>query len=214
MKVKICGITSLEDALDALEAGADLLGFNFYPQSPRYLSVSACAAITQEIRHRGCAAALVGVFVNPSQAEVERTLADCQLDLAQLSGDEPPALVRDLGKNVFKALRPTSQADLRAALRDYPVRAFPPAVLIDANRPGAYGGTGQSADWELAAEAAGQAPVLLAGGLTPLNVADAIRRVNPWGVDVASGVELAPGRKDGQKMAAFVRAAHSISEER
>lgn len=217
MKVKICGITSLADALSALEAGADLLGFNFYPKSPRCLSFAACAAITLELRRRGCAATLVGVFVNPSREAVERALASCELDLAQLSGDETPELVQALGTQAFKALRPTSLPDLRGALRDYPARRLPPAVLIDANRPGAYGGTGQSADWELAAEAARQVPVLLAGGLTPLNVADAIRRVQPWGVDVASGVESAPGLKDGQKMANFVReahAAHSISEER
>jgi phosphoribosylanthranilate isomerase len=212
MQVKICGITRLADALAALEAGADLLGFNFYSKSPRFLSLAACAAISGELRRRASPALLVGVFVNPSQAEVELALERCGLDLAQLSGDEPAELVRALGGRAFKALRPASAQELDQALLDYPARALPPALLLDANRPGAYGGTGQAADWDLAAEAARRVPVLLAGGLTPLNVAEAIRRVQPWGVDVASGVESAPGRKDGQKMAEFVRAAHNKSQ--
>jgi phosphoribosylanthranilate isomerase len=209
MKVKICGITTLDDALAALDAGADLLGFNFYPKSPRVIGPEACAAITAELRRRNCAASLVGVFVNASQNQVAETLRTCGLDLAQLSGDEPPEWVRALGSQAFKALRPVNAAELALALAALPHRPQPPALLLDANRPGAYGGTGQTADWSLASDLALQVPLLLAGGLTPENVARAIRQVRPWGVDVASGVETAPGRKDPAKMAAFVQAARS-----
>ena len=142
MKVKICGITRLEDALSALDAGADLLGFNFYPPSPRYLSPEACTALTSQLRRRGCSATLVGVFVNPSLNEVLNILRDCDLNLAQLCGDEDPALLEQLGERAFKALRPADETALAAALERYPLRAAPPAVLIDAYRPGAFGGTG------------------------------------------------------------------------
>ncbi len=214
MKVKICGITTLEDALAAVAAGADLLGFNFYPKSPRCLTPAACAHITAELRRQGTPAVLVGVFVNATPQTIELTLEKCALDLAQLSGDETPAQVQVLGEKAFKALRPANAEQLRQALAAYPPRQTPPSVLIDAYRPGDYGGTGQRADWDLAAGLAGQAPVLLAGGLTPENVAEAVRRVNPWGVDVASGVESAPGRKHAGKMAAFVRAAQTARKER
>ena len=210
MKVKICGITSLEDGLAALAGGADLLGFNFYPHSPRFLSLNACAAITLELRRRGCAATLVGVFVNPTRAAVEETLESCALDLAQLSGDESPDLVRALGERAFKVLRPANRLELDQALSAYPRRSPPPAVLIDARHPGAYGGTGQPADWNLAAGLARRVPILLAGGLTPANVAAAVHQVQPWGVDVASGVESAPGRKDPARMTAFIQAARNV----
>ncbi len=209
MKVKICGITTLDDALAAVEAGADLLGFNFFPKSPRCLSLDACARITQELRRRASTVTLVGVFVNPTRETVELALEKCALDLAQLSGDEPPALVQALGERAYKALRPSNPEELHRSLAIYPLRPNPPSVLIDANCPGEYGGTGQSAEWNLAAELSRQAPLLLAGGLTPANVAAAIHQVTPWGVDVASGVEFAPGRKDARKMAAFVQAART-----
>jgi phosphoribosylanthranilate isomerase len=209
MKVKICGITNLDDALVALHAGADLLGFNFYPKSPRYVSLEACAAMTRELRRRGCKATLVGVFVNPSQAEVERALRTCDLDLAQLSGDESPEFVQSLGARAFKALRPANAPDGNQALRAYSLRSLAPAMLLDAHRPGAYGGTGQTADWSLARELAGRVPLLLAGGLTAENVAAAIQQVQPWGVDVASGVESAPGRKDPLRMVEFIQTARN-----
>jgi phosphoribosylanthranilate isomerase len=207
MKVKICGITRLEDALLAVEAGADLLGFNFYPKSPRYLSPDACSALTFRLRQRGCTAKLVGVFVNASQAEMVSILVHCHLDLAQCCGDEPPAVLAEMGEKAFKALRPPDAAGLQAALAQLPARTQPPALLIDAYRPGLYGGSGQTADWSLAASLAQQMPILLAGGLTPENVGEAVRQVAPWGVDVASGVESAPAIKDGEKMLAFIRAA-------
>jgi phosphoribosylanthranilate isomerase len=214
MQVKICGITNLEDALAAAAAGADLLGFNFYPKSPRCLTLEGCARITTELRRRGVASILVGVFVNATPETIELTTEKCALDLAQLSGDETPAQIQALGEKAFKALRPTNAGQLRQALAAYPLRNMAPSILIDAHRPGEYGGTGQRADWDLAAGVAGQMPVLLAGGLTPENVAKAVQRVNPWGVDVASGVECAPGRKDAGKMAAFVKAAQTVRKER
>jgi phosphoribosylanthranilate isomerase len=134
------------------------------------------------------------------------------LDLAQLCGDETPALLRGLGEYAFKALRPSSMQQLHRALTDYPLRLQPPALLIDAYRPGEYGGTGQAADWGLAADCARRVTLLLAGGLTPANVTAAIQQVHPWGVDVASGVESAPGKKDHNKMNAFIQAARLAEE--
>jgi phosphoribosylanthranilate isomerase len=209
IKVKICGITTLDDALAAVDAGADLLGFNFYDKSPRYIDPAACAAITHTLANRGSQVVCVGVFVNASLSEIEATLTQCGLDLAQLSGDEPPTLLSALGERAIKAFRPQNPASLEVALKIYPQRSVPPAVLIDAYRPGAYGGTGQAADWSLAAGLARRLPTLLAGGLTPENVAGAVRQVHPWGVDVASGVESAPGHKDATKVAAFIRAAQA-----
>lgn len=220
MKIKICGIRTLEDALAALEAGADMLGFNFYPQSPRYISPQDCAAILASLRashlpvhafRPSSAFTAVGVFVNVSAEEIRAVLEQCPLDLVQLSGDEPPETLRALGGRAFKALRPANREALQDAQRRYPPRDPPPAYLLDASRPGQYGGTGQIADWVLAAELARELSILLAGGLTPDNVAEAVQQVQPWGVDVASGVESAPGRKDPRKMASFVRNARQHS---
>lgn len=207
MVVKICGITTLEDALTALAAGAGWLGFNFYPRSPRYLSPEACRLLVEVIRHLYPEATLVGVFVNTPVDDILRILVECQLDLAQLSGDESPEEVRRLGQRAFKAFRPRSQEEMEALFQTYPRRFDPPACLIDAVKSGFYGGSGQVADWSIAAWVAQRAPILLAGGLTPENVAIAIDQVRPWGVDVASGVETAPGRKDKARLEAFLRQA-------
>ncbi len=213
MKVKICGLTNLEDALAASDAGADLLGFNFYPASPRYIAPPDCARLVNALRSRGCPALLVGVFVNMPAGEVAAILGQCSLDLAQLSGDESPQALASLGESGFKALRPTSLPEMEEMTRRFPARAHPPAWLVDAYRPDAYGGTGQVARWDLARRLARQAPVLLAGGLNPSNVVEAIRQVRPWGVDVASGVESTPGHKDNLKISAFIRAVRSFSEQ-
>lgn len=213
MIVKICGITSLADALAALEAGADMLGFNFYPPSPRYLRPQDCARIQAALQERGLVFQSVGVFVNLPPAGILRIMQACRLDLAQLSGDEPPEHLATLGVRAFKALRPARAADLDQALDAYRPRPGPPAWLIDAHHPGLYGGSGQATDWDLARALGSRFPILLAGGLNPHNVAEAIRQVNPWGVDVASGVESTPGRKDSHKLAAFVVAARRGSQE-
>jgi phosphoribosylanthranilate isomerase len=203
-KIKICGIKTVVDALAAKEAGADLIGFNFYPKSPRYIDVGRCRDIMSVMRKYG-SITYVGLFVNASAAEIRATLETCGLSLAQLHGDETPEMVNALDGKAFKAFRGVPQSLDGFARREAPV------LLVDASVKGAYGGTGVTADWEGAAELAKQYPLLLAGGLTPENVAEAVQRVKPWGVDVASGVESAPGEKDLHKMMAFVKAVRSAT---
>jgi phosphoribosylanthranilate isomerase len=235
-KVKICGLTNLEDALVAVEAGADLLGFIFYEPSPRYVRPEVVREIVSAIRNgvlrngqpdptagsnrtpRFTLHALpqfVGVFVNASLDTVIRTLDDCRLDLAQLHGDEPPEFVVQLRDRAFKALRPQSPEEAEALLQTYrPSFPFPrPSFLIDAYHPALYGGTGHVSDWSMAAGVARRYPTMLAGSLTPANVAQAIRAVSPWGVDVSSGVERTKGWKDHQKVREFVKAAKYVTSE-
>jgi phosphoribosylanthranilate isomerase len=175
------------------------LGFNFYPKSVRFIEKSACAEITSVLKREHPQVKLVGVFVNSSVEEIKDILQTCNLDLAQLHGDETPEIFSQLAPHVFRAFRgiPESNAGYE--------RNEVPAMLIDAAVKGVYGGSGVTADWTAAAELAKKYPLLLAGGLTPENVADAVRQVNPWGVDVASGVEAAPGEKDAGKMVQFVK---------
>jgi phosphoribosylanthranilate isomerase len=195
--VKICGITALEDGLAALDAGADMLGFNFYRASPRFVTPDACAALVSTLRREG--APFRSAFVNHPPGEVVQIMARCELDLAQLSGDEPPEALAAIGAGrAFKAIRATGMSAAEHARR-YAVRssATRPALLLDAAAgAGHYGGTGLSADRSTARVLAGAYALLLAGGLRDDNVADAVRQVRPWGVDVASGVESSPGRKD------------------
>ena len=207
MKVKICGLKTLAEARAALDAGADLLGFNFYPPSPRYIAPPACAELVNALRQSSCPASLVGVFVNAAAGEMLAILDECGLDLAQLSGDEPPDVLAALHGKAYKALRPQGLLALAADLARYTASTSRPAWLVDAYHPTAYGGTGHQADWSLARQLAEETPILLAGGLTPENVADAVRQVRPWGVDVASGVESAPGVKDPSRIRAFIQAA-------
>ncbi len=199
-KIKICGIKTLPDALAAIEAGADYLGFNFYPKSVRFIEKSACAEITSVLKREHPQIKLVGVFVNSPVEEIKDILQTCQLDLAQLHGDETPETFAQLALQAFRAFRgiPESNAGYE--------RNKVPTMLIDAAVKGVYGGSGVTADWTAAAELAKKYPLLLAGGLTPEHVADAVRQVQPWGVDVASGVESAPGEKDAEKMVQFVKA--------
>lgn len=204
VRVKICGITCVEDALHAAACGADALGLVFYRKSPRWVSPEQARQI---------AAALppfittVGLFVNEQPEVIARTAEDCGLDVIQLHGDEPPGACSFPPRRVVKALRVKDAASLIGA-EEYPVSA----LLLDAWVAGAYGGTGETFNWKLAAEAAARGPVILAGGLNPQNVAAAVTAVRPYGVDVSSGVEAAPGRKDPQKVAAFIRNAKQVSE--
>ena len=207
MKVKICGITRYDDAQAAIEAGADLLGFNFYAKSPRYIEPLSAAMIIEAIRTNRAAVQMVGVFVNSPLEAIATIMDECGIDLAQLCGDEPPETLAALDGRAFKALRPKDTTDLAQSLQCYQPKTGSPAYLVDAYRPGEYGGTGRPADWRLARSLAEGYPVLLAGGLTPQNVADAIQQVHPWGVDVASGIEEAPGRKDPARLAAFIKTA-------
>jgi phosphoribosylanthranilate isomerase len=222
--VKICGITNAEDAAIAVQAGADFLGFICYAKSPRFVTLDAIRSIVCSVRataHSERRAAppgarpsriprFVGVFVNAPVPDVRHALDYCGLDFAQLHGDEPVDDIPAIGGRGYKAIRPNSRerafndASLFAPL----ARHHGPRLLLDAYDPDAYGGSGQRTDWDLAARIALQTRhMLLAGGLTPANVADAVRTVRPWGVDVSSGVELAPGRKDHDKVRAFIRAA-------
>jgi len=210
MKIKICGITTMDDALAAVEAGADMLGFNFYPPSPRYIEPSACAALVAALRARGASTTMVGVLVNMPPDGVAAMLDACGLDLAQLSGDEPPSDLVMLGERAFKGIRPRDALESVALTARYVVRVAPPVLLVDASAgAGQFGGTGQVGDWGAAAAVAASHPILLAGGLRPENVVAAIAAVQPWSVDVASSVESSPGRKDAAKMKAFVRAARN-----
>lgn len=199
-KIKICGIKTVCDALAAIEAGADYLGFNFYPKSPRFIERQACAEITSVLKREYPQVRLVGVFVNSSVEEVKDTLQACSLDLAQLHGDEMPEMIAAFNGKAFKAFRGIPENVDGFARNDAP------AFLLDASVKGIYGGSGVTADWDAAAELAKKYPLLLAGGLTPENVAEAVSRVKPWGVDVASGVESAPGEKDAGKLVEFVKA--------
>jgi phosphoribosylanthranilate isomerase len=207
--VKICGIRTPEDALVAAEAGADLLGFVFYPRSPRAVQPQEAQAIVQFLRRRYPQVRCVGVFVGEPVQVVRQVVQECGLHAAQLHGGEPPETVSQLveeGIPVIKAFRVRERADLEG------IAAFRPTlVLLDAYDPWHPGGTGRTFDWRWLNEASLPAPLLLAGGLTPLNVARAIRQVRPWGVDVSSGVERAPGCKDPLKVRRFVAAAKAAS---
>ncbi|MGH2521852.1 MAG: phosphoribosylanthranilate isomerase [Anaerolineales bacterium] len=212
MHIKICGITNLDDALAAIDAGATHLGFNFYPKSPRYITPETCARLQSQISTQSVQSRVttVGIFVNESPSTIAAILDHCGLDLAQLHGDESPAHLSLLWGRAYKAFRGTADGtDFAAFARISPGS---PALLIDAHTPNFYGGTGQVADWSAARAVAAQFPIFLAGGLTPENVAGAISHVQPWGVDVASGVESAPGQKDERKMLAFVKAVFSGPE--
>lgn len=200
IEIKICGIKTLDDALAAVEVGADYLGFNFYPKSPRFVERQVCADIASVLKKEHPHIKRVGVFVNSSVEEMKDILDTCSLDLAQLHGDETVAMLEGLDGKGFKAFRGIP-ADVNRFARD-----DVPAFLVDASVKGLYGGSGVTADWDGAAELAKEYSLLLAGGLTPENVAEAVGRVKPWGVDVASGVESVPGKKDPSKMKAFVQA--------
>lgn len=206
-KVKICGITSAEDAAVAVEAGADALGFVFYRKSPRYIEPLVAKQIIMGLPPLVTA---VGVFVDEEQQVVRSLMDDCGLALAQLHGQESAVYCQELGRPVLKALRVKDRSSL-LALAEFQGRAGVRGFVLDAFSDQAYGGTGQVIDWELAAEVARAAHILLAGGLTPDNVATAIQSVQPYGVDVSSGVEREPGRKDHEKVRAFIRAVRVVS---
>ena len=208
MRVKVCGLTSHEDAATALELGADTLGFNFYPPSPRYIAPEEAGKI---IRRLPPAAVTVGVFVNvASPAALEREARCAGVRILQLHGDEPPEYCRQLtGWPLIKAVR--IGADFQPqALADYPAVE---ALLLDRKDEVLFGGTGRTFDWGVAAEIARLRRVILAGGLHAGNVAEAIRAVRPYGVDVCSGVESAPGRKDPVKLREFMSEVRNAVQE-
>lgn len=218
-RVKICGITTIEDGLAATAAGADLLGFVFYDKSPRVVEASRVRKITDALRATTARPPLfVGVFVDEDWRRVADILEIAGLDLAQLHGSEPPLEVGLLAPYAFKALRPATRGDIDAMVATYaevlpptdPATAERPSFLIDAYHPWRFGGTGRRADWPAARLLAERYPILLAGGLTPENVQEALAVARPWGIDVSSGVERAPGQKDPTLMRAFVENARAV----
>jgi phosphoribosylanthranilate isomerase len=209
IKVKICGITNLDDAMFVTEAGADAIGFVFHPHSPRYVEPEIVRRIVAQLPPF---VLTVGVFVNEDMKKVQEIMSRCGLAVAQLHGDETAAYCDALQRPVLKAIRLRGHQDF-LAMAEFRGRAQVRGFVLDAASDGAYGGTGLRVDLQLAVEAAKVGPVVLAGGLTAENVAEAIRSVRPYGVDVSSGVESAPGRKDSVKVRAFIGSAKLESEQ-
>lgn len=202
IKIKICGMTNPQDAEAAIEAGADALGFVFYAKSPRSIEPAVAKRI---IAHLPPFVIPVGVFVNQDRNTIRNVFDECGLAFAQLHGDETPTFCESLGRPVLRALRLRDRSSL-LALAEYKGRMGVRGFVVDAFSTQAYGGTGETVDWSLAHEVARVAPVILAGGLTSGNVQEAIRHVQPYGVDVSSGVELSPGQKDHEKIRSFTQA--------
>jgi phosphoribosylanthranilate isomerase len=213
-RIKICGITNTDDARAVAEAGADAVGLNFYPKSPRYVSAATARTIAEVLP---AGVVKVGLFVNADEDVVRETAQHVGLDLIQLHGDEPPEYLRDLAGAVSLPVMRAFRWDSAGLtpIVEYlgqcrRLGCLPHLVLIDSYQPGVYGGTGTTADWAAVAAYTTMPdvpPLVLAGGLTPENVADAIAAVRPAAVDTASGVERGPGRKDPALVRAFVRAA-------
>lgn len=199
VKVKICGITNLDDALVAVAAGADALGFVFYEKSPRFINPVKAAEIILRLPPF---VQTVGLFVNEETEQINWTVDYCGIDVVQLHGDETPDDCLEVKRRVIKAFRIQNNISIDP-LNKYQVSGY----LLDAWSPDAYGGTGRTFNWELAEAARQYGPVILAGGLLPENVAEAIKVVNPYAVDVSSGVESSLGKKDPQKVRAFIRVA-------
>lgn len=203
LRIKICGITSLEDGLSATDSGADALGFVFSKASPRYVDPEAAGEI---IRRLPPLVTMVGVFVDEASEAVNAIVRTAGLDAAQLHGEETPEECRRVEARVIKALRVRVPGDVER-MAGYDVGCF----LLDAFSEGAPGGTGATFDWDIAARAKRYGRIILAGGLTPDNVAGAVTKVRPYGVDVSSGVESEPGRKDFEKVRRFIEGARAAS---
>ncbi|MFQ5716543.1 MAG: phosphoribosylanthranilate isomerase [Nitrospinales bacterium] len=201
VKIKICGITNLEDALLAVKWGADAVGFIFYKKSPRRISERTAKSIVPQLPPF---VSRVGVFVDESSDRINRIVRNCRLDYAQLHGDESPGFCRKINCKVIKAVRLKNSKSLDG-LSTYKVDGF----LLDAFSPDMRGGTGQTCNWTLARKAKNLGPIILAGGLNPSNVADAILKTRPHGIDVCSGVEKSPGKKDPAKIKAFFNAVRT-----
>jgi phosphoribosylanthranilate isomerase len=208
IRVKICGITSAADAQAAIDAGANLLGFNFYPKSPRHIDEEKAAEIRRLLPPKVKA---VGIFVNRAPAEVIALGSSLELDAVQLHGDETPETVSELTPivPVIKAFRVEPEFPL-TTLDEYS-GAF--AFLFDAAHTGQYGGTGRATDWDVARRASLKHRIILAGGLKVENVAAAVRIVRPYGIDVASGVESSPGKKDHRRLREFIQEIRRVERE-
>jgi phosphoribosylanthranilate isomerase len=207
-RIKICGLTSVEDAERAVSAGADAMGLVFYPKSPRYIEPDRAAVIARSV---GPFVTTVGLFVDATHAEIESVLSKVPLQLLQFHGSESPCFCASFGRPFIKAIRMAEGIDVPAIEKAY-ADSGALGLLLDSYSPAAPGGTGEVFAWERIPEVR-RLPLILAGGLMPENVAAAVRQVRPYAVDVSSGVETAPGRKDSARIAAFVRAARSASPE-
>jgi phosphoribosylanthranilate isomerase len=204
VRVKICGITRLQDLHAACDAGADALGFVFYEKSPRQVTLATAAALLRELPPF---VQSVGLFVNAERAFIESVLQAVPLDLLQFHGDETPADCARFGRPYLKAVRVNRETDLLKCAADFDAAR---GLLLDAWVPGVPGGTGERFDWTLIPPNLPK-PVILSGGLTPDNVAEAVQRVRPWAVDVSSGVEVSKGIKDAHKIAQFIAKAKDAS---
>ncbi|OJW46299.1 MAG: N-(5'-phosphoribosyl)anthranilate isomerase [Thiobacillus sp. 65-1059] len=204
VRVKICGITRLQDLHAACDAGADALGFVFYEKSPRHLAIDSAAML---VRALPPFVQSVGLFVNAEPAFIERVLRAVPLDLLQFHGDETPADCMRYGRPWIKAVRVNRDTDLLECAADFDAAR---GLLLDAYVAGVPGGTGERFDWSLIPPHLSR-PIVLSGGLTPDNVAEAVRRVRPWAVDVSSGVEAEKGIKDAHKIARFIAKAKEAS---
>ena len=203
VRIKICGLTRPEDARRASGLGADAIGLNFFPPSPRFLSVPLARAVRASIP---AFVTSVAVFVNPDAEEVRRVIGEVGVDMLQFHGTEPARFCEDFGLPYLKAIGMHEGVDLAAAVREYPSAA---AWLLDVHDTQKWGGTGRSFDWSAVRGRFGR-PIVLAGGLAPENVQDAIRRVRPFAVDVCGGVESAGGIKDEAMLAAFVERVEGV----
>ncbi len=201
VRVKICGITNREDAFCAATQGADALGFIFYPKSPRFVEAETAGAIVEALPPF---VTPVGVFVNAQRDYIEATVASAGLRVIQLHGDEPPEACAGFSVPVIKALRVGEDFDT-STLADYPTETF----LLDTDRKGQYGGTGETFDWAIAREASRRGRIVLSGGLNPDNVAEGIRQARPYAVDCGSGVEAETGRKDHGEIARLMEAVRA-----
>jgi phosphoribosylanthranilate isomerase len=200
VRVKICGITNSDDASAAVEAGADALGFVFYQDSPRSISPGKAADI---IRKLPPFITVVGVFVNENPGQIEKIISLTHIDVVQLHGSEPPEKC-SFSRPAVKAIRVKSLDSLDPLIH---YRGSVSAFLLDTFSPDVLGGTGQIFNWDIAAYAKQFGPIILAGGLTPANISEAVRHVRPYGVDVSSGVESEKGKKDHQKIKSFIELA-------
>jgi phosphoribosylanthranilate isomerase len=202
-RVKICGITRVEDGLAAARLGADAVGLVFYSRSPRAVTISQARMLVEALPPF---VTIVGLFVDAAPEEIRRVLAAVPLDLLQFHGNEAPEACRGYGRPYIKVVHMAEGTDLAGVARPYDDAA---GILVDTYVQGVPGGTGQVFDWSQV-PAALACPVILAGGLTPDNVAAAVAQVRPWAVDVSGGVEAAPGVKDVAKIAAFIRGVNSV----
>jgi phosphoribosylanthranilate isomerase len=202
-RVKICGLTRPEDVSAAVGCGADAVGFVFFEPSPRSVTVDHAVALAREVP---AFVSAVGLFVNPQPDFVNEVLNRVPLDLLQFHGDESPEFCRSFGRRWIKAVRVREEGQIEQAFSDYQGAS---GLLVDAWAPDKFGGTGQSFNWDLI-PARRSMPLILAGGLSSANVADAVTRVKPWAVDVSGGVERSKGIKDIQKISDFIKEVHRV----